>query len=438
MSTIWSYISTPATFLFVLGVLIFVHELGHFLVARWYGVRVITFSLGFGPKLVKFRRGDTEYCVSAVPLGGYVKLAGETVQDDRAGAPDEFLSKSKWIRFQVYLAGPIMNLLLAVIVLTLVLSRGAEIPLYSSAPATIGTVQPGSAAEQAGIRAGDKIVAIDGKPIATWDALSLAVLPKAGRELKLAIERAGQPLELSVVPSSESKYELGVLGVEPVIRAQVAEVYANSVAQRAGFQSGDVLLTLDGQPAGDRAAIIKSIQGRGPVPIVFGIERAGRPLEITATPDGKAGSSMVGMKIFAAETRHVDPNLVEAFKLSLRQNWDSTVQIGETVVGLFKRDVPMKQLMGPVAIAELSGSAAQMGWIYVFELMAMLSLNLGLLNLLPVPVLDGGQIAILGVEGLFRRDMSLQVKERILMVGAALIVLLMVTVIYNDIARLVR
>ena len=147
---------------------------------------------------------------------------------------------------------------------------------------------------------------------------------------------------------------------------------------------------------------------------------------------------MVGMKIFAAETRHVDPNLVEAFKLSLRQNWDSTVQIGETVVGLFKRDVPMKQLMGPVAIAELSGSAAQMGWIYVFELMAMLSLNLGLLNLLPVPVLDGGQIAILGVEGLFRRDMSLQVKERILMVGAALIVLLMVTVIYNDIARLVR
>ena len=123
------------------------------------------------------------------------------------------------------------------IVLTLVLSRGAEIPLYSSAPATIGTVQPGSAAEQAGIRPGDKIVAIDGKPIATWDALSLAVLPKAGRELKLAIERAGQPLELSVVPSSESKYELGVLGVEPVIRAQVAEVYANSVAQRAGFQS---------------------------------------------------------------------------------------------------------------------------------------------------------------------------------------------------------
>ena len=238
MSTIWSYISTPATFLFVLGVLIFVHELGHFLVARWYGVRVITFSLGFGPKLLKFRRGDTEYCVSAVPLGGYVKLAGETVQDDRAGAPDEFLSKSKWIRFQVYLAGPIMNLLLAVIVLTLVLSRGAEMPLYSSAPATIGTVQPGSAAEQAGIRPGDKIVAIDGKPIATWDALSLAVLPKAGRELKLAIERAGQPLELSVVPSSESKYELGVLGVEPVIRAQVAEVYAEFGRSARGVPVG--------------------------------------------------------------------------------------------------------------------------------------------------------------------------------------------------------
>ena len=438
MSTIWSYLSTPAAFLFVLGVLIFVHEFGHFLVARWYGVRVITFSLGFGPKLLKFQRGETEYCVSAVPLGGYVKLAGETVQDDRQGAPDEFLSKSKWIRFQVYLAGPIMNLLLAIIVLTLVLSRGAEVALYSSAPATIGSVQPGSAAEKAGIRPGDRILAVDGKVIETWDALSLAVLPKAGRELKVSILRDGQPVELAVVPTAESKYELGVLGVGPVIRPQVANVFVNSVAERAGFLNGDVLLTIDGQPAGDRPAIIKFIQGRGPTPIVFGIERAGRPLEITVTPEGSVGSSVIGMQIYAAETRHVDPNLIEAFKLSLKQNWDSTVQIGETVVGLFKRDIPMKQLMGPVAIAELSGSAAQMGWIYVFELMAMISLNLGLLNLLPVPVLDGGQIAILAVEGLFRRDMSLKVKERILLVGAALIVLLMVTVIYNDIARLVR
>jgi regulator of sigma E protease len=438
VSTIWSYLATPVTFLFVLGVLIFVHELGHFLVARWYGVRVITFSLGFGPKLLKFRRGDTEYCVSAVPLGGYVKLAGETVQDDRQGAPDEFLSKSKWIRFQVYLAGPIMNLLLAVVVLTFVLARGADVALYSSAPPVIGTVQQGSAAEQAGIRPGDRIVSIDGRPITTWDELSLAVLPKAGRELKVVVDRSGQTIELRVVPSSESKYEIGSLGVSPVLRPQIREVYKGTPADRGGLLRADVLLTQDGKPVIDRQAVMKYIESHGPNPLIFGIERDGRPMEVTVVPEGQAGSSKIGMQIYPYEVRRVDPNLIEAFKLSVKQNWASTVIIAETVKGLFKRDIPMRQLMGPIAIAELSGGAAQMGWIYVFELMAMISLNLGLLNLLPVPVLDGGQIAILAVEGLFRRDMSMQVKERILLVGAALIVLLMVTVIYNDIARLVR
>ena len=438
MSALWSYLSTPVTFLFVLGVLIFVHEFGHFLVARWHGVRVLTFSLGFGPKLLKFRRGDTEYCVSAVPLGGYVKLAGETVQDDRQGAPDEFLSKSKWVRFQVYLAGPIMNLLLAVIVLAFVLSRGADMPLYSSSVPLIGSVEKESVADKAGIQPGDRIVSVDGRMLSTWDELSLAVLPKAGRELSIVIDRGGARQEIKVVPAAKSKYEYGSLGVGPVLRPQIFEVHPGTPADRAGFQRGDVLLVVDGKAGLDREEIIKVIEAKGPIPLIFTIERNGESRDVTVVPDGAAGSSKVGMRIYPWETRRIDPTIFEAFRLSLKQNWESTVMIGETIAGLFKREVPMRQLMGPVAIAELSGSAAQLGWISVFELMAMLSLNLGLLNLLPVPVLDGGQIAILAVEGLFRRDMSLKVKERILLAGAALIVLLMVTVIYNDIARLLR
>jgi len=428
----------PVTFLFVLGVLIFVHELGHFLVARFYGVRVVTFSLGFGPKIVKFRGGATEYCISAVPLGGYVKLAGETVQDDVSGAPDEFMSKSKWVRFQVYLAGPVMNIITALVLTTLILSRGADIALYQSAPAVIGSIEQGSPAEKAGLHVGDRIASVDGKEIPTWDDLSLAILPRAGREVTLAVDRGAEHLTLRVVPASQSKFEVGSLGVGPVLRPEIADVLPGTPAERAGFQKYDAIVTVDGKRGLDRQGLIDYISAAGPRPIVFLLERKGQPLEITLTPDGAAGSSRIGVSLHPYETKRMDPTFVQAIGLSFKQTWEQTVIIGQTVKGLFKRDIPMKQLMGPVGIAQLAGSAAQLGWLYVFELMAMLSLNLGLLNLLPVPVLDGGQIAILTLEGLFRRDMSVKVKERILLVGAALIVLLMVTVIYNDVARLLR
>src|SRR5262245_17613873 len=191
LMSVWESLRTPLAFLFVLGVLVFVHEFGHFIVARWHGVRVITFSLGFGPKLLKFRRGDTEYCISVIPLGGYVKLAGETIEEDRTGAPDEFLSKSKWVRFQVYLAGPIMNLLLAWIVLAGVLVRGADVELFESQPVVIGSIAKGSPAEQAGLQVGDRILTVAGRPVPDWSALEVEVLPKANQPVALLVDRGG-------------------------------------------------------------------------------------------------------------------------------------------------------------------------------------------------------------------------------------------------------
>ena len=180
---------TILAFLFVLGVLIFVHELGHFLVARFYGVRVVTFSLGFGPKLVKIRRGDTEYCISAVPLGGYVKLAGETVEDNRTGAPDEFLSKNKWIRFQVYLAGPVMNLLLAWLVLAGVLWHGVN---FQATPPIVGSITAGGLAERVGLQVGDRIESADGKKTDAWEVFLDVLLPKLDQPVSLVVNRAAE------------------------------------------------------------------------------------------------------------------------------------------------------------------------------------------------------------------------------------------------------
>ena len=430
--------TTALSFLFVLGVLVFVHELGHFLVARWHGVRVLTFSLGFGPKIVKFERGGTEYCVSIIPLGGYVKMAGETVEDNRTNAPDEFLSKSKWVRFQVYIAGPIMNILLALIVLAGVLSNGADVPLYHDSAPVVGTVEDGSPAQVAGLQVGDRIVAVDGREVPTWDALAMEVLPRAGRELAMVVARGEERLNLRVTPDSVSRYELGDIGIDWVRRPQISLVNPGSPAERGGLRRGDVILAVGGERNVAQPVVIERINASANAPLALIVERDGAEVPLTVTPVGSVGSAIIGVGIQPWEFRHVDPTFLQAIEMSVQQNWESTLLIGRTLRGLITRDTPVSQLLGPVAIADMSGSAAQIGWIAIFNLMAMLSLNLGLLNLMPVPVLDGGHIAILAVEGLARRDLSLRVKERILTVGAVMIVLLMVTVIFNDIARLLR
>ena len=432
-------ITTLLAFLFVLGVLIFVHESGHFLMARFHGVRVITFSLGFGPKLLKFTRGGTEYCISAVPLGGYVKLAGETAEDqDRTGAPDEFLSKSKWVRFQVYLMGPIMNLLLAVVLLTAVLYRSADVPLYPTEAAVIGQIAKGSPAEKAGLKIGDRVIRVAGRDVPTWDDFQMAVLTKANREIVLTLVRDGQTIDVKITPASQTKYEFGDIGVDHVYRPQVASINPGSPAERGGLVPNDVFLAVNGQPGLGREQLIDVIKKHPKQAITFTLLRASQTMDVMITPDDSGGSGVIGAFITPYETKRITPGFFQAIAMSVERNWDTTKLIGRTLTGLFTAETPVRQLMGPVAIAQLSGSYARLGWMDLFGFMAMISLNLGLLNLMPIPVMDGGQIAILAIEGAARRDFSMKVKERVLMVGFAFIVVLMVTVIYNDVARLLR
>ena len=427
--------TTLVSFLFVLGVLIFVHELGHFLAARRLGIRVLTFSLGFGPKILKFTRGDTEYCVSAVPLGGYVKMAGESPDDPRSGAPDEFLSKTKWERFQVLIMGPVMNILLAVVVLAIVLAQGAEVPAYEDQPPVIGAVKMNSAASRGGIEAGDRILTVAGDPVSTWKDLALAIVTRANRTVAVTLDRGGRTMSLEVKPAAAGRYEAGDLGVLPDTSPIAQKVDPKDPAARGGMQPGDVIYAVNGTRVMFPSDLRDAIAMHPEEQIDVEIRRAGTPLHLSITPDRRPTGGWIGISIVEA-TRSFKPGPFEAVRLSVVQNATSGVMIFKILGGLFTGSTSVRQLQGPVGIAQLSGESAEAGFVQLLSLMAVISLNLGLLNLMPVPVLDGGHILIMALEGVARRDFSMAVKEKMLLAGFVVLMMLMVTVIYNDLTRI--
>jgi regulator of sigma E protease len=428
-------IITILAFAFVLGVLIFVHELGHFLMARRIGVRVVKFSLGFGPRLFGFTRGDTEYCISAIPLGGYVKMAGENPDDPRTGRPDEFLSKTKWQRFQVLVMGPAMNLLLAVVVTAGVLMRGAEVPAFQSKPPIVGQVAAGSAAARGGIRSGDRIVSVAGHDVNTWEQFLITVGTRANRETPITVQRDGKLVTLNVTPTPQTKYEVGDVGVLPDVHPHVVSVLAGSPAERAGLKPNDVILEVDRTVITFPKELIDTISKKANVPVTLTIARDGTNLDIKITPEVYGKNGRIGINI-AEDLTMIKPGPIDAIGMSLQRNYESAKLIFQTVGQLITRETSTRQLMGPLAIAQLSGESAAAGWIPLLSLMASISLNLGLLNLLPIPVLDGGHIFIMALEGLARRDFSTRVKEKMFLAGFAVLLMLMVTVIYNDLTRI--
>ena len=405
------------------------------MMARRIGVRVITFSLGFGPKLLKFKRGDTEYCVSAIPLGGYVKMAGENPDDARSGAPDEFLSKTKWQRFQVLVMGPVMNLALALVVMAVVLYQGAPVPVFEDQPVVVGSVKSDSAGAEAGIRPGDRIISIAGEQIENWKQFPMVVGMRANRNVGVVLVRDGDTIETRITPRSRGKFEIGDVGIYPVMEPQITVLTSGEPAIEAGLKPGDIVLAAAGERGVSYERMVEIIRAHDGKMLPLEIRRDGQVLQITVTPRKSGEHARIGATFNRWESRTVDPSVLEAIKMSAQQNWEWTAMIVKTLGGLFIGETPVKQLMGPVGIAELSGTAAEAGWIHLFTLMAMISLNLGLLNLMPVPVLDGGHIVILALEGLSRRDFSIKVKEKMLLGGFVILVMLMVTVIYNDLMR---
>jgi regulator of sigma E protease len=420
-------------FLFALGVIIFVHEFGHLLVAKAFDTRVETFSLGFGRRLWGFQRGDTDYRVSLIPLGGYVKLSGED-GGAATGDPREFLAKPRWQRVLVFLAGPTMNILLAIVLIAIVFMIGIEVPDLQQIPPVLGTVEAGSSAAQAGLQPGDRIVEVNGKPVERWQDVGFATMTSPEKPVRLVAERAGQRLAVEIVPRKVERYEFGDTGgMFPVVLPRVSQVLPGSPAESAGFQIGDEIRSTDGRAVTDPASFVAYIAAHPGQPVQVEISRAAAIQTLTVTPRDDGGKGKIGVGIGVFQRYGPGRAVIE----SVKYNWYVTQQTFAVLGKILRREMAAKSAFsGPLEIANLSGAAARAGFKNLLYLMGFISISIAILNLLPLPILDGGNIFILLLESVIRRDFSLAIKERINQLGFVLLMALMAMVLYFDVVKI--
>jgi regulator of sigma E protease len=434
MPDIFTYIISTVV---VLGLMILVHEWGHFVVARAFGVRVDVFSIGFGPRLWGRKRGDTDYRISALPLGGYVKMAGDNPAEERAGAPDEFLSKPRWQRAIIALAGPSMNILMTVIILYgLFVIVGDPHSRYLDEPAEIAGVASKSAAEQSGIRPGDRIVDVNGVSVITWgDALKRMAALLPNNELSMKYERDGATFMVDIKPKTPLEL-FDALGYprDPVF---VGELSPGKPATQSGIREGDEIVAINGNPVLGWMQCVNAIRNSKGQTLEFDLRRGGAPLHISVTPVLAQGGSawQVGMapRPNLAYTR-LGP--IEAVGESFARTRDSAFLIAGIVGQLFTGRVALREMSSVIMISREAGQAAKRGPAELILFMASISLNLGILNLLPIPILDGGHILMLSIEGIRRRDLSLAVKERFVQLGMVFLLVVIAIVMYNDVLKL--
>ncbi len=422
-----------------LGVIIFVHEAGHLLVAKAFDVRVLAFSLGFGKRLFGFKRGETDYRVSLVPLGGYVRLGGEN-PDEISEDPREFLNKPRWQRILVYIAGPAMNVLLAIALVTGLFASGTSVAMnLDRLPPVAGMVLEGSPAEAAGIEPGDRLVALDGEEIGSWHDFFMTTVLAPGRTFELTAERGGERYTTELTPvRAEGPTGGADVGLLPQFLPRVVSVVEGGPADEAGFEPGDEVAAVGGQPVGDQTRFVEILQGNAGEEVVVGVRREGEIVDLRVTPqdrvEGGIGVGQIGIAMIT--NGYVEYPLGEAFIESLRWNWNMTTATLGVLGKIVTREVSAKSAVsGPIDIASLSGEALRTGPKSLISLMALISLSIAIFNLLPIPLLDGGQIFILLVETVRGRDLSLALKERIQQVGFLLIIMLMAAVILLDISK---
>ncbi len=417
-------------FVIVLGFLIFAHESGHFFVAKLFRVRVLVFSFGFGKRLFGFRRGPTDYRVSLVPLGGYVRMAGDTPEENQAGNPDEFLSRPKWQRFLILVAGPFMNVVIAIGFVAMISMVGTESLIVRP---VIGEVSPGKPAARAGLQPGDRIVAMNGEKIDDFDDMRLAISMHGGSPLRVDYLRNGQLRTTTMTPERENSEfgPVGRAGIRPYFDSTIGRVKPGSPAAAAGLRTGDRIIAVNGKPVSQLAELDAALDAAKGAAVGLDVARGAARFHGTLSAAKLDPSDPYRGFIPPTEIRKL--SLLPAIRDSIEQNWKMLRYTFITLGRLFRAEGSVKELSGPISIARISGEMVRRGWINTIALMAMISMQLGIMNLLPIPVLDGGHIMILLIEGVARRDLSLRVKERIQQVGFAVLAALMIVVLYNDV-----
>jgi regulator of sigma E protease len=399
--------------------------------AKFFGMRVLAFSLGFGKRVWGFQRGETDYRISLLPLGGFVKLGGES-PEETDGDPRDFMNRPRWQRVVVFVAGPVMNVLLAVVLIAVVFMLGIEVPDLQRIPPVLGTVEAGSPAASAGLLPGDRVVAVDGRAVSRWQDVGFAIMTSPGRPLRFAVERGSERLEVEVVPAKAPQYEFGDAGMYPVVLPRVTRVVPKSPAAAAGFQAGDELRAVDGRPIADPADFVAYIESRAGQTVEVEIARDGGALVLPVVPEALDGKGRIGVGLGVFQRYGPLRAVVESVRYNVAITRQTLVVLSKIVSGR----LPAKSaLSGPIEIAALSGEMARSGFKNLLYFMGFISISIAILNLMPLPLLDGGNIFILCIEGLLRRDLSLRLKERINQVGLVLLVMLMVAVIYFDLVK---
>ncbi len=426
----------------VLGILVFVHELGHFIVAKLCRIRVLAFSLGFGKPLVKKQYGETEYRLSAIPFGGYVHMAGEHPEDDSSGGPDEFTAKPIWQRILVGLGGPAANLLFSFFILWIVFLAGEEKALYLE-NTTVGAVVDTSSAAKAGILPGDSIVSVSGETVSEWQEIYRILTTESG-PVKLTVIRSSQQLSFDIQTPEQSGEQLPTLqgaGLLPPAPARIGSVLPGSPAEKAGFVQGDSVLAINGDTIRSWYQLSRKVTEYDSTsgPLLFGVQRNDSTLQLEARPDyNKANQRyQVGVGMATGETRRIQYGPFAAVGKALQRSGEYAMMIFTVVKKLVTGEVSPKQLAGPIGIVQMSGTVALLeGLLAILNLLALVGVNLAVLNLLPLVITDGGMILFLLIEAVRGKPLAMKHQLLINRIAIAFFIALFLYVTFNDIARI--